>query len=72
MISLIDKYKNAKPCPIALFLYNRPQHTERTLQFLQQNELTTQSNLYIFSDGAKTGLDKKIVTAIRKIIKKNR
>ncbi|WP_431293642.1 glycosyltransferase [Pedobacter sp. P26] len=56
--------------PIALFVYNRPQHTERTLQFLQQNELAAQSHLYIFSDGAKTDLDKEKVTAVRKIIKK--
>jgi hypothetical protein len=56
--------------PIALFVYNRPQHTERTLQFLQQNELATQSHLYIFSDGAKTEQDKEKVAAVRKIIKK--
>ena len=24
--------------PIALFVYNRPQHTERTVKFLQQND----------------------------------
>lgn len=56
--------------PIALFVYNRPQHTERTLQFLQQNELATESHLYIFSDGAKTDQDKEKVAAVRKIIKK--
>lgn len=56
--------------PIALFVYNRPQHTERTLQFLQQNELAAQSHLYIFSDGAKTDQDKEKVAAVRKIIKK--
>ncbi|NII84093.1 MULTISPECIES: glycosyltransferase family 2 protein [unclassified Pedobacter] len=56
--------------PIALFVYNRPQHTERTLQFLQQNELATQSHLYIFSDGAKTVQDEEKVAAVRKIIKK--
>nr|WP_276902764.1 glycosyltransferase [Pedobacter kyonggii] len=56
--------------PIALFVYNRPQHTERTLQFLQQNERAAQSHLYIFSDGAKTDLDKEKVAAVRKIIKK--
>lgn len=56
--------------PIALFVYNRPQHTERTLQFLQQNELATESHLYIFSDGAKTDQDKEKVAAVRRIIKK--
>lgn len=56
--------------PIVLFVYNRPQHTERTLQFLKQNELAAQSHLYIFSDGAKTDQDKEKVAAVRKIIKK--
>jgi hypothetical protein len=56
--------------PIALFVYNRPQHTERTLQFLQQNELAAQSHLYIFSDGAKTVQDEEKVASVRKIIKK--
>ncbi|MDQ0637033.1 hypothetical protein QF042_000598 [Pedobacter sp. W3I1] len=56
--------------PIALFVYNRPQHTERTLQFLQQNGLAAQSHLYIFSDGAKTVQDEEKVAAVRKIIKK--
>jgi hypoxanthine phosphoribosyltransferase len=59
-----------KLAPIALFVYNRPQHTERTLKFLQQNELAAKSHLYIFSDGAKTVQDEKNVAAVRKIINK--
>jgi hypothetical protein len=34
--------------PIALFVYNRPQHTERTLKFLKQNNLAAESRLFIF------------------------
>jgi len=56
--------------PIALFVYNRPQHTERTIKFLQQNELAEKSHLYIFSDGAKTVQEEKNVAAVRKIINK--
>jgi len=56
--------------PIALFVYNRPQHTERTIKFLQQNELAADSHLYIFSDGARTVQDEEKVAAVRKIIKK--
>ncbi|KLT64077.1 glycosyltransferase [Pedobacter sp. BMA] len=56
--------------PIALFVYNRPQHTERTLQFLQQNELAGKSRLYIFSDGAKTKADEEKVAEVRAIINK--
>jgi len=56
--------------PIALFVYNRPQHTERTLKFLQQNELAADSRLYIFSDGAKTENDIDKVEEVRAIINK--
>ncbi|RYG18292.1 MAG: glycosyltransferase [Chitinophagaceae bacterium] len=54
--------------PIALFVYNRPQHTERTIKFLQQNELAAESRLYIFSDGAKTQQDEEKVAEVRAII----
>lgn len=56
------------PAPIALFVYNRPQHTERTLKFLQQNELAAESRLYIFSDGAKTKQEEDKVAEVRSII----
>ena len=57
-----------KLAPIALFVYNRPQHTERTLKFLQENDLAAKSDLFIFSDGPKTEAEKKNVSAVRKII----
>lgn len=56
--------------PIALFVYNRPQHTERTIKFLQQNELAAESRLYIFSDGAKSNSDEEKVAEVRAIITK--
>lgn len=37
--------------PIALFVYNRPEHTRRTLKFLRQNHLAEESRLFIYSDG---------------------
>lgn len=40
--------------PIALFVYNRLEHTKKTVSALQQNELAEQSDLYIFSDGPKS------------------
>jgi hypothetical protein len=55
--------------PIALFVYNRPNHTARTLKFLQQNELATESRLFIFSDAAKTEGDQKLVDEVRSLIK---
>ena len=58
-----------KLAPIALFVYNRPQHTERTIKFLQQNELAAESRLFIFSDGAKTTADEEKVAQVREFIK---
>lgn len=55
--------------PIALFVYNRPQHTVQTLEFLKKNELASESKLYIFSDGAKTPQDESKVAEVRKIIR---
>lgn len=51
--------------PIALFVYNRPDHMRRTLSYLQKNELAADSRLFIFSDGAKTEADKAKVEQIR-------
>ena len=55
--------------PIALFVYNRPQHTERTIKFLQQNLLAQDSRLYIFSDGARTPADEEKVNEVRDFVK---
>jgi hypothetical protein len=55
--------------PIALFVYNRPKHTERTIKFLQQNLLAPDSRLYIFSDGPKTKADEEQVNEVRDFIK---
>ena len=55
--------------PIALFVYNRPDHTRRTLQFLQQNELAANSRLFIFSDGPKNAKQAEKVAEVRALIK---
>ncbi len=39
--------------PIALFVYNRPEHTRRTIDALKRNPLAIKSDLIIFSDGPK-------------------
>lgn len=57
------------PAPIALFVYNRPKHTERTLKFLKQNELASESRLFIFSDGPKSKADQDQVQEVRDFIK---
>lgn len=55
--------------PIALFVYNRPQHTARTLKFLTQNELASESRLFVFSDGPKSAADETNVLEVRELIK---
>ncbi|WP_158798578.1 glycosyltransferase [Pedobacter sp. L105] len=55
--------------PIALFVYNRPKHTERTLKFLKQNELAEDSRLFVFSDGPKTAADEDLVNEVRELLK---
>lgn len=39
--------------PIVLFVYNRLDHTTRTVEALRNNFLAPDSDLYIFSDGPK-------------------
>ncbi|HEY4324116.1 MAG TPA: glycosyltransferase family 2 protein [Mucilaginibacter sp.] len=39
--------------PIVLFVYNRPWHTEQTLNALASNRLANESTLYIYADGQK-------------------
>ena len=55
--------------PIALFVYNRPEHTRRTIKFLKQNLLADESRLFIFSDAAKNDLHTGKVAEVRDIIK---
>lgn len=54
--------------PIALFVYNRPEHTRRTLSFLQRNNLAAESRLFIFSDGARPGQE-EAVGQVREVLK---
>jgi hypothetical protein len=54
--------------PIALFVYNRPDHTRRTLKFLKANALAEDSRLYIFADGAKTPEQEENVKLVNEII----
>ncbi|MBP5592315.1 glycosyltransferase [bacterium] len=54
--------------PIVLFVYNRPWHTQQTVEALQKNDWAAESDLFIFADGAKTENDEK-VNEVRKYIK---
>jgi glycosyl transferase family 2 len=43
----------ANLAPIVLFIYNRPEHTRRTLAALAANPLAAESDLIIYADGPK-------------------
>lgn len=54
--------------PIALFVYNRPFHTQEAIHALQKNSLAADSDLFIFSDGARKG-DEEKVSEVRALAK---
>lgn len=56
--------------PVVLFVYNRLDHTKNVIESLSKNFLAAQTDLYVFSDAAKTenGLEK--VNAVREYIRR--
>ena len=42
-----------KLVPIVVFTYNRPWHTQQTVEALLKNEYASESDLIIFSDAPK-------------------
>lgn len=57
----------AEPAPIALFVYNRPELTARTLDCLKKNEGADRSLLYIFCDGPRAGATPQQLDGIRRV-----
>jgi hypothetical protein len=58
-----------KLAPIALFVYNRPMHTRRTVEALLENEPVAESDLFIFSDAAKKPEAAESVRKVREYIR---
>jgi len=54
--------------PIVLFVYNRPSHTQRTVESLQKCHLASDSELFIFSDAARNATDAVAVQQVREYI----
>ena len=54
--------------PIVLFVYKRPYHTQRTVELLKENILAEDSDLYIYSDAARSFEEKEKVSEVRKYI----
>lgn len=42
--------------PIAIFIFNRPEHTEATIKSLLKNPAASQSEIYVFADGPRPGM----------------
>ena len=55
--------------PIALFVYNRPNHTMQTIESLSSNILANESDIYIFSDNAKNKDEEYNINKVRSLIK---
>ena len=55
--------------PIVLFVYDRPEHTKRTLEALQKNEGAKESDLFIFSDAAKNEAARPNVNKVRSLVR---
>ncbi len=61
-----------KAAPIALFVYNRPVHTKRTLDSLSQCSMIGESKLYVFSDGPRknaTSKDIAVIDEVREMVR---
>lgn len=54
--------------PILLFAYNRPRHLQYTVEALAHNPLAQESELFVFSDGARTEDDREDVELVRSYI----
>ncbi|MCU7799636.1 MAG: glycosyltransferase [gamma proteobacterium symbiont of Lucinoma myriamae] len=55
--------------PIVLFVYNRPWHTQKTIESLKKNNLACESLLFIYSDAPKDTEQNLNVANVRKYIK---
>jgi hypothetical protein len=55
--------------PILLFVYNRPEHTRRCIESLLKNSLASESNLFIYADGAKDSTLQEAVNEVRNYIR---
>ena len=54
--------------PIALFVYNRPDHTLRTLEALCRNTGASESALHIFCDGPRFDADRASVDRVAEVV----
>lgn len=66
---LTSKPEAMTAAPIALFVYNRPAHTRQTVEALQKNDMSSDSDLFIFSDAPKSAAQTEAVSEVREYIR---
>ena len=55
--------------PVVLFVYNRPDHAQSTLDALLENSLASETDLFVFSDGSKNEGDEQGVADVRALLR---
>ncbi|MCK5156203.1 MAG: glycosyltransferase [Spirochaetales bacterium] len=54
--------------PVVVFVYNRPDHTEKTIESLAKNHLARETEVFIYADGAKNEKSIEPVQLVRDYI----
>lgn len=67
----MNKIESDKPlAPVVLFVYARPDHTERTLDALEKKHLASETDLIIYSDAPKHAGHAASLAAVRALIQR--
>jgi hypothetical protein len=57
------------PAPVVLFVYNRPEHTRRTIEALRMNRGVAETDLRVYSDAPTDDRQREAVQLVRSIIR---
>jgi glycosyltransferase involved in cell wall biosynthesis len=66
--SVFPRDRCSEFAPVALFVYNRPGHTRKTVEALAKNEFAKNTDLFVFADGAKDEAAAAAVHDVRQLI----
>lgn len=64
----MEKMRENNLAPIVVFVYKRPEHTQKVIEALLRNEEAADSELIVFADGAKSEADWEAVNQVREIV----
>lgn len=65
---MIEYQENGDYAPIALFVYNRPDHLIKVIEALKNNHLSIKSDIFIYSDGPKDKNAESNVNLVRQYL----